>query len=138
MPAELSLLLRQFVSQRANGRCEYCLLPQTNAIGHKHQPDHILPRQHGGETVEANLALACVFCNRNKGPNIGSFDPLTGNLTPFFNPRLHQWAEHFSLEGTTIRPVTPEGRVTEKIFRFNDKERLAERASLIEAGLYRV
>ncbi len=34
-----------------------------------------------------NLALACLRCNRHKGPNVGSFDPLTGQLTPFFNPR---------------------------------------------------
>jgi hypothetical protein len=75
-------------------------------------------------------------CNRYKGPNVGSFDPLTGILTPFFNPRTQKWSEHFELREAIIQPLTPEGRVTVKILRLNDENRVAERASLIEAGLY--
>ncbi|MGE0683500.1 MAG: HNH endonuclease [Candidatus Binatia bacterium] len=30
-----------------------------------------MPRRHGGETHERNLALACLRCNRYKGPNVG-------------------------------------------------------------------
>ncbi len=33
-----------------------------------------------------NLALACPYCNRYKGTDLGSLDPETGQLTPFFNP----------------------------------------------------
>lgn len=134
MPIELSDELRQQVIDRADNRCEYCLLPQTAAF-HRHEPDHIVPRQHGGETDESNLALACMRCNRYKGPNVGSIDPLTGKLVSFFNPRIHDWNDHFELEGAIIRPLTPEGRVTVKILRLNDEQRVIERMRLLESGL---
>jgi len=93
MSLELSASLRQLVAERAAYRCEYCLLPQAVAL-HQHEPDHIVSRQHGGETHENNLALACLRCNRYKGPNVGSFDPFTGLLVPLFNPRMQTWASH--------------------------------------------
>lgn len=135
MSLELPDSLRQLVIERAASRCEYCLLPQSAAF-HKHEPDHIIPLQHGGESDENNLALACMRCNRYKGPNVGSIDPVTGKLIPFFNPRIHIWRDHFELEGAIIRPLTPEGRVTVKILRLNDEDRLLERSYLMETGLY--
>ena len=127
--------LREFVMERANHRCEYCLSPQSFAI-HRHEPDHIVPIQHGGTTDEDNLAAACLRCNRNKGPNIGSFDPITRELTPFFNPRIQQWHEHFELRGAEIFPLTPEARVTVKIFRLNDEDRLIERGGFLDLNLF--
>jgi len=127
--------LRQRVVKRANSSCEYCLLPQSASL-HKHEPDHIVPRQHGGETEEDNLALACLRCNRYKGPNLGSLDPQTGRLVPFYNPRTQNWSDHFEMEGALICPLTPEARVTVKILRLNDEERVMERQELLDAGLY--
>ncbi|HLP46224.1 MAG TPA: HNH endonuclease signature motif containing protein [Candidatus Kapabacteria bacterium] len=135
MPLEFPDDLRQLVIERADNRCEYCLLPQVAAF-HKHEPDHIISFQHGGETIESNLALACMRCNRYKGPNIGSIDPLTGKLVLFFNPRIQHWADHFEFEGAMIRPRTPEARVTVKILRLNDDDRLLERVRLLETGFY--
>lgn len=135
MPADVPASLRQFVTQRAKHRCEYCLLPASVSL-HKHEPDHIVPRQHGGETEANNLALACMRCNRFKGPNVGSFDPTTGKLVAFFNPRTQEWTEHFELDGAMIRPLTAEARVTVKILRVNDEERVAERQYLLRVGLY--
>ncbi|HXU31420.1 MAG TPA: HNH endonuclease signature motif containing protein [Thermoanaerobaculia bacterium] len=86
--------LRRLVRQRAGARCEYCLLPEELAF-QEHEPDHVVAIQHDGKTDASNLALACFPCNRHKGPNIGSFDPNTGKLTSFFNPRKHLWSEHF-------------------------------------------
>jgi hypothetical protein len=94
---------------------------------HRHEPDHILPRQHGGKTTFANLALACLRCNRHKGPNVGSFDPETGELVPLFNPREQSWEEHFALDREWIRPLSPEARVTSKILQLNHEDRLEER-----------
>lgn len=94
-----------------------------------------MPRQDGGKTESGNLALSCMRCNRYKGPNVGSFDPQTGELVPFFNPRTQDWAEHFELKGGIIRPLAAEARVTVKILRLNDEERIAERQRL-EVGLY--
>ncbi|MCB0080885.1 MAG: HNH endonuclease [Caldilineaceae bacterium] len=103
---------------------------------HAHEPDHIVPTQHDGITDENNLALACFRCNRNKGPNVGSFDPVTGELTAFFHPRKHTWTAHFDLRGAEIVPLTAEARVTIKILRLNDPDRIRERSQLLEMGLY--
>lgn len=135
MPLEVPEDLRRLIVQRAGNHCEYCLLPQW-AVLHKHEPDHIVSIQHGGKTNEDNLALACMRCNRYKGPNVGSIDPETGKLVPFFNPRIHSWEKHFKLEGALIEPLTPEGRVTVKILRLNDENRVLERNRLIEIGLF--
>ncbi len=135
MSSELSTGLRKLVIERAKNRCEYCLLPQSVSL-HKHEPDHIVPLQHGGQTDADNLTLSCMRCNRYKGPNVGSFDIETGNLVPFFNPRTQDWANHFELDGAIIRPRTAEARVTVKIFRMNDVDRVLERQRLIEASLF--
>ncbi len=135
MASDVSAALRRLVAERAELRCEYCLLPQEFAL-RKHQPDHIIPRQHGGETSAANLALACVRCNRAKGPNLGSLDPLTGELVRFFDPRHEEWSDHFNLDGALIKPLTAQARVTVKIFLLNQPQRVAERQQLLEVGLY--
>ena len=85
MTVGIPIALRTAVRELAQDCCEYCLLPQSAAL-HRHEPDHVVPRQHGGATVLGNLALACMRCNRYKGPNVGSFDPQSGLLTAFFNP----------------------------------------------------
>jgi 5-methylcytosine-specific restriction endonuclease McrA len=63
MSSDVPASLRQLVAERAAYRCEYCLLPQAVVL-HRHEPDHIVPIQHGGETHENNLALACLCCNQ--------------------------------------------------------------------------
>ena len=127
--------LRRLVFERAKGHCEYCLIPQ-DAVVHQHEPDHIIPKQHGGQTTKENLALSCLRCNRYKGPNVGSFDPQTGELVPFYNPRTQAWQEHFELDGAAIYALTPQGRVTVKILRLNDVSRLTEREQLMLIELY--
>ena len=135
MASDASASLRRFIAERADHRGEYCLLPQSVML-HKHEPEHIVARQHDGKTEADNLALACTRCNRYKEPNVGSFDPETGELVPFFNPRTQDWTEHFELEDAVIQPLTAEARVTVKILRLNDEDRVAERQRLIAAGLY--
>lgn len=135
MTEEVTASLRRLVTERARGQCEYCRLPQTFTL-YAHEPDHILPAQHDGQTTAENLALACMRCNRHKGPNVGSYDPVTGQLTPFFNPRHHLWQEHFRFDGPIIQPLTPEARVTVKILRLNDHDRVEERQRLMALGVY--
>jgi hypothetical protein len=105
-------------------------------VVHPHEPDHIVPVQHGGESTLENLALACMRCNRYKGPNIGSYDPVDGQLVALFNPRVQKWSEHFALEGGRIAPLTAVGRVTVKILNLNEERRVLERETLLESGLY--
>jgi 5-methylcytosine-specific restriction endonuclease McrA len=51
----ISAALRRLVIERADGRCEYCLIGQTKKLI-PHQVDHIIAEQHGGETT-LNLLL---------------------------------------------------------------------------------
>ena len=134
MSSDVTKDLRQRVAARANHRCEYCQRLQPFAL-RPHEPDHIRARQHGGQTVFENLAFACFWCNRLKGPNVASFDPLTGQLVLLFNPRTQLWHEHFAWEGAVIQPLTAEARVTVNLLRLNEEDRLAERQPLLEAGL---
>ena len=126
MALRISSRLRNQVHKRAKASCEYCLQPEQFSL-HKHEPDHIVPVQHGGATDLENLALACFRCNRHKGPNVGSFDPDTGILVPFFNPRKDNWDDHFRLEDGVLSALSPQARVTVNIFKLNDEKRVAER-----------
>lgn len=131
----ISVSLRQAVIERAAGRCEYCLFPETASFL-TFEVEHVIAEKHGGATSAENLALACPFCNRFKGTDLGSLDPATGRLTPFFNPRRQQWDEHFHLDGARIVPLTPEGRVTVLIFQMNLPDRIQERQRLIQVETY--
>lgn len=131
----VSVALRQLVIQRAQAKCEYCLFPQ-HATLFTFEMEHIVAEKHGGLTEAENLALACPYCNRAKGSDLGSLDPETRQLTPFFNPRIQTWTTHFRLDGAIITPLTPEGRVTVTILQFNYPERVQERERLIAVGQY--
>jgi len=92
------------------------------------QVDHVVAEKHGGETVVDNLALACTFCNRFKGTDLGSMSESTGQLVRFFNPRTDVWADHFTNVNFQILPKDPIGEVTVRILQFNLEERVFERA----------
>lgn len=134
MPTPDIRALRSQVQDRAQGGCEYCLLPEA-ADFVRYELDHIIAEQHGGQTALENLAYACLDCNRRKGPNIASIDPHTGERTWLFHPRMQQWQEHFRLcKDGTIVGLTPEGRATAFLLRFNDPTRIQDRADLIAVG----
>ncbi|WP_217355187.1 HNH endonuclease [Aphanizomenon sp. UHCC 0183] len=61
----ISFSLRQLVIERAQGRCEYCLIHQDFSI-YTHEIDHIIAVKHGGQTLSENLALSCLPCNHSK------------------------------------------------------------------------
>jgi hypothetical protein len=134
-PTYISARLRETVVERAGDRCEYCLYPQAMAFL-QFEIEHIIAEKHGGATVSENLALACPYCNRHKGSDLGSLDPETGQLTPFFNPRIQVWLDHFQLEGALIVPLTPEGRVTVAMLQLNHPDRVLERQRLLSIGQY--
>ncbi|MFN8456025.1 MAG: HNH endonuclease signature motif containing protein [Anaerolineae bacterium] len=79
--------LRDLVINRAKSRCEYCLLHQDDEPNFPHEVDHVIAEKHSGKTREDNLAYACFYCNRYKGTDLASLDPLTNEITPLFNPR---------------------------------------------------
>ena len=124
--------LRQFVRRRAGDRCEYCRLPQ-HAVDGRFHVEHIVARQHLENDDPLNLALACARCNLQKGTNLASVDPVTGNIVPIFNPRTDSWIEHFGFRGPEIQGLTPTGRATERLLQMNARHRVELRASLMSA-----
>lgn len=135
MAAYVPTALRQLVIQRADEKCEYCLMHQTFSI-YSHEIDHVVALKHGGQTDEENLVLACLPCNRHKGSDLTSIDPLTGNIAPLLNPRLQVWSDHLKLQGGHILGLTPTGRTTVFLLKLNEPVRLRLRQSLLTNGLY--
>jgi len=133
--ARILASLRREVRERAEERCEYCLLSESQAVL-PHEPDHLIALKHGGQTTSENLALACFECNRFKGSDIASIDALTGELVALFNPRRQRWFEHFRLNGAQIIPLTPVGRVTDKLLRLNLPSRVEVRRQLVAQARY--
>jgi len=133
--AYISAGLRQRVRRRAKDCCEYCLLAEEDAF-FPHEPDHIIAEKHGGATTAENLALACFDCNRFKGSDIASLDPLSGSLVSLFNPRTDGWNDHFRIYRGEIRALTAVGRATERLLKLNLPARVEIRATLARAGRY--
>jgi hypothetical protein len=125
--------LIDLVRNRAGNRCEYCL------VGQRHSKltfpiDHIIARQHGGETTSQNLALCCGRCNCRKGPNISGIDPQTQKMCRLFNPRVDGWHAHFRYEEAVLVGITDVGRTTVAVLGINEAVRIAVRKSLLDAG----
>ncbi|WP_419555776.1 HNH endonuclease [Planctellipticum variicoloris] len=62
MSSRPSAQLRRKVVERADSRCEYCMIHQEDAVS-THQVDHVIAEKHGGKTALENLALSCMTCN---------------------------------------------------------------------------
>lgn len=131
----ISEALRQQVRERANGRCEYCLLHEEDAV-FPHEADHVIAEKHGGATTLENLAWACAICNLYKGTDIGSVVQETGQIAALYNPRRQARNRHFRFEDGRIEPLTVTGRVTATLLHFNDARRVEERVGLAEIGRY--
>lgn len=124
------------VRRRAGNRCEYYHLPQ-DAFRRPFHIEHIIAKQHGGETQLENLALACWYCNLKKGPNLAGIDPESGNTVALFNPRTDDWADHFALSlwstgapSIEIKGRTSTGRATLRVLGMNDEMRRVLRYEL--------
>ena len=105
--------LYQAVAARARHRCEYCRAPE-EVFNLEFEVDHVVPQAGGGSDDFANLALACHSCNLRKATAHRARDPETGQLLLLFNPRAHDWGEHFllDLESLVTEGLTPIGRAT--------------------------
>ncbi|MSU62621.1 MAG: HNH endonuclease [Pedosphaera sp.] len=127
----MSEALRKVVHEQADGRCEYCRLPDRWPPLEPFHLEHIMARQHGGLTALENLAWACHRCNRHKGTNLSAVDPDTGHVVPLFHPRRDLWREYFILDGFRIRGLTATGRATAWLLQMNAERRVERRAELI-------
>lgn len=132
----MKISLRTAVRRRARGRCEYCMLPESQARVAPFQIEHVIARQHNGPTALPNLCLSCHHCNLHKGPNISGVDPLTGRIVRLFHPRRHSWDQHFVWNGPVLEGRTTVGRATIVVLQMNAEDRLDLRQALIEEGLF--
>ena len=98
--------------------------------------EHIISRKHRGQTLLANLALSCSWCNLYKSSNLAGLDPVTGQLTRLFHPRLDDWADHFEWRRAVLTGITDIGRVTVDVLVMNDPERTRLRTFLIRLGVF--
>lgn len=127
---------KQRVRERAGCCCEYCRVSQSGRLARFHV-DHIVAIAHGGTDDDDNLCLACPECNAFKGVNVAALDPATGKAAKVYNPRHQVWDHHFALqEDATLTGLTPEGRTTIAVLRFNDDERVKQRLGEIAVGDY--
>lgn len=127
--------IRNIVAQRANRRCEYCLLYEKHSFLSFHI-EHIISLKHGGETVLENLAFSCPICNASKGTDIGTILHGDQGVIRFFNPRTDTWHEHFNIHDTgEILPLTPVGAATVKILDMNHPDAIIERRAMLQRDI---
>src|SRR5690349_18948593 len=109
----ISAELRQLVTQRAEGSCEY-YRSQAQYATQPFSVEHIIPRAKGGPTTLENLALACQGCNNHKYDKVEAPDPVSSEIVPLYHPRHDRWDTHFawSDDFTLIVGLTPNGRAT--------------------------
>lgn len=121
---------RELIRSRANYLCEYCHSPEQISAT-RFTVDHIVPQSLGGSDDLNNLALACRRCNERCYNFISGYDPVTKTIVPLFNPRSHQWKDHFiwSADTKSIVGKTPMGRATVSRLDLND-ERYLEQDSI--------
>jgi HNH endonuclease len=103
--------LRRLVTRRADSRCEYCGLAQAGQEATFHI-DHVIPRDAGGSSNAANLALACVSCSLRKAARRSAIDPRTGRVVPLYHPRRQIWPRHFRWVGVRLIGLSATGRAT--------------------------
>lgn len=126
--------LQSAVVARANGQCEYCRTQQVIVIAM--EIDHIVPESAGGLTTLDNLCLACPTCNDYKHDYQTGIDPDTQKEAVLFNPRVQQWADHFTwTDGfTTLVGLTPASRATVNRLHMNDPLVVSARKVWVAAG----
>lgn len=135
MAPYISVELRRQIEYDAGHRCGYCL-SSTRITGTPLDAEHIIAVSRGGKTERDNLWLACHRCNRFKSNRTHAPDPLTGELTPLYNPRIERWREHFrwSRDGTEIIGLTATGRATVEALQMNNEYVVESRRFWVIAG----
>ncbi len=128
--------IRELVRQRAEGRCEYCRLPEVALPYLVFHVDHIIAKQHLDEVTDdlEGLAWACSECNYFKGPNLASIDPETKEQATLFHPRTDNWDSHFKVEHGRIVGLTSSGRATARLLNMNAPRLVRLRLELVSLG----
>ena len=135
----ISPATKQLVRKRADGRCEYCGIPEEEfAAATSFVVEHIRPKSHFRNNdplrdAPQNLAWSCPKCNLHKATKTQATDPETGQMCALFNPRGDQWEDHFdALPGGRIEGQTPKGHATREALKFNEPDRVLGRSLLAQ------
>ena len=132
----IPITVRKEVALRAKERCEYCLT-QILISGQAMHIDHIIPESRGGSAELSNLCLACACCNQHKAAQTTGIDGESGLPIALFNPRQHQWTDHFRWQtGVFIEGITPTGTVTGSALNMNNEIIVASRLVWVRFGLH--
>ncbi len=121
MSQYISENLRNQIADNDKGQCCYCKTNAANS-GIPMTHDHIKPISKSGENTFENICLACRSCNEFKSDLVEAIDPLSGEITSLFNPRIQKWSDHFvwSSDATRIEGLTTIGRATITCLRMNN------------------
>jgi hypothetical protein len=131
IPASLRLL----VIRRAGKRCEYCRLHQEDTA-FTLEINHVVAVKHGGQSTADNLSLCCLPCNRHKGSDLATIDPISREIGLLFNPRNQKWTDQFRLDGARIVGITSTGRATVALLQMNTLIQLVARQGAVLQGRY--
>ena len=128
-------VLRIEIATRAKNKCEYCGIHEDDMfIGF--EIDHIIATKHGGGNEMENLAYSCPHCNQHKGSDLVTFIDSYDNIVLLYNPRKHNWNEHFETNRGEILAKTNIGKATIKLLKMNDVDLMILRTMLSEIGRY--
>jgi hypothetical protein len=135
--AKISNKLKNWVIDRANGCCEFCIA-QLRFSPNSFHIEHHNPVSRGGADNVDNLTLACPQCNLHKSTKVIAIDPVTEQVVPLFNPRQMRWDNHFvwSDDTTQILGTTPIGRATVVLLQANRENMRNLRWVLHQQGLH--
>ncbi len=135
MGKRLSKATRTKVAERAEFKCEYCMM-QEEFLFLSFEIDHIISIKHGGGNEFENLAYTCSHCNQHKGSDLTTFLGSYQNIVPLFNPRLQVWEEHFYAEKGILFSKTDIGKATIKLLQMNNPDRVEVREFFQQLGIY--
>lgn len=135
MAVYLSTKLRLRLEEVDDHHCAYCRTLQLYC-GHPMVVEHIWPKNKGGITTFENLCYACYRCNLFKGSQTHRIDPQSGELTPLFHPRQHEWHQHFVFDpsGLQIVGLTAIGRATVVALNMNNDVLVDARRNWVRLG----
>lgn len=131
----ISKQLRLKVSERAEGRCEYCRMHEDDMfLGF--EVDHVIAVKHSGSSTFDNLAYCCPHCNQHKGSDIASYVKSTQTIVPLFNPRTQLWQNYFDHDLGKISGKNDIGKVTVNLLQMNAVDLLVLRQLLTELNRF--
>ena len=127
--------LRRLVVKRAQGNCEYCLVPEWLSLTKPYHIDHIISEKQLGTTSEENLALSCRSCNLLKGDSIVARILNTDEYVTLFHPRRDKWHDHFQLlDSGVLRALTTRAEGTIRLLKLNSINLVNLRLILLQQG----